>query len=251
MQLIEPKFEPKFIAAKAIRRELPAPGRHRGRALVALALLALALLGAANARAAAFEPQPLDEIRAAALAALGAGDDPAQATLDLALRLARCSQPLQAVASGAAMAQVRCPDAPGWRLFVPVRIHREADVVVLTVAAASGVPIAANQLAVQRREVGQAAGTTFSDPAALVGRIPSRALAPGRVPTEADLSLGAPLRRGDPVVLVSRVGGVEVRMRGRAMGAARAGGVVVVENTSSRRVLRGRVVADGVVEVML
>lgn len=216
-----------------------------------LGLFTLAVLAAASVRAAPPEAQPLAEIRRAAIAALGASDDQTQATLDPALRLARCRQPLQAVASGSKMAQVRCADSPGWRLFVPVRIRREADVVVLTVAAASGVPIAAHQLAVQRREVGQATGTTFSDPAALVGRIPSRALAPGLVPTEADLSLGAPLRRGDPVVLVSRIGGVEVRMQGRAMGAALAGGVIVVENTSSHRILRGRVVADGVVEVVL
>ena len=242
--------EPIFIAPKSIRRKRPSPGRVRRTVLVALGLLALAALAVADVRAAA-QSQPLDEIRAAAIAALGAGDDPAQATLDPALRLARCSQPLHAVASGPQTAQVRCADTPGWRLYVPVRIRREAEVVVLAVAAASGVPIAANQLAVQRREIGQAAGATFTDPAALVGRIPTRALAPGLVPTEADLSIGAPLRRGDPVVLVSRVGGVEVRMQGRAMGATQAGGVIVVENTSSRRSLRGRVVADGVVEVML
>jgi len=228
------------------------PASRGGGARITLALSMLAVLTtAASVGAATFEPQPLAEIRSAAIMALGAGDDEARATLDPALRLARCSQPLQAVASGSQMAQVRCGDTPGWRLFVPVRIHREADVVVLTVAAASGVPIAAHQLVVQRREIGQAAGTTFSDPSALVGRIPSRALAPGLVPTEADLSLGAPLRRGDPVVLVSRVGGVEVRVQGRAMGTAQAGGVIVVENTSSRRVVRGRVVADGVVEAVL
>lgn len=243
--------EPKFIHAKSVRREAPARGLHRGRACIALVGLVLAALIAANARAQSPQPQPLDEIRSAAIAALGAGDDHAQATLDPALRLARCSQPLQAVASGPKMAQVRCADTPGWRLFVPVRIHREADVVVLAVAAASGVPITASQLSVQRREVGQAAGATFSDPADLVGRIPSRALAPGLVPTETDLSVGMPLRRGDPVVLVSRVGGVEVRMQGRAMGPTQPGGVVMVQNTSSHRSLRGRVVGDGVVEVAL
>ncbi len=230
---------------------LVVPIVRQGGARAALALFTLALMAAAGAHAATFEPQPLADIRGAAIAALGARADQAQVTLDPALRLARCSQPLQAVASGSQMAQVRCADTPGWRLYVPVRIRREADVVVLTVAAASGVPIAANQLAVQRREIGQAAGATFSDPAALVGRIPSRALAPGLVPTEADLALGVPLRRGDPVVLVSRTGGVEVRMQGRALAPAQPGGVIAVENIASRRILRGRVVADGVVEVML
>jgi flagellar basal body P-ring formation protein FlgA len=72
----------------------------------------------------------------------------------------------------------------------------------------------------------------------------------GQLPTEHDLSLGAPLRRGDPVVLVSRTGGVEVRMPGRALGPAQSGGRISVENVSSRRVLRGRLVAEGTVELL-
>lgn len=215
------------------------------------AWLVVVWLGLLPLRAAALEAHPLDDIRAVAIAALGAGDaQSAEAVLAPTLRMARCSQPLQAVATGATTAQVRCDDAPGWRLYVPVRIRREADVVVLREPAPQGVPITAHQLAVQRRDVGGAQGATFEDPAALVGRIPARALAPGAVPTEADLALGAPLRRGDPVVLVSRTGTVEVRMPGRALGPARAGGTIAVENTSSRRVLRGRLVGEGVVELL-
>ncbi len=210
----------------------------------------LGCIACTAARAQAPAPQSLDDIGAAAIAALGAGDaQSAQAVVDPALRLPRCSRPLEAVASGPATAQVRCADDPGWRLYVPVRVHREAEVVVLRSPAAAGVPIAAGQLVVQRRDVGTADGAVFADPAALVGRVPNRALAPGAVPTEADLALGAPLRRGDPVVLVSRTGGVEVRTRGRALGPARAGGIVAVENPSSHRQLRGRLVSEGVVEL--
>ena len=222
---------------------------HSARAGVAVALLGWILFAAGQARAAA--PQPLDDIRAAAIAALGATDaQSAEAVLDPRLRLAQCSQPLRAIASGPKTAQVRCDDTPGWRLYVPVRVRRVADVVVLGTPAASGVPIAASQLVVQRRDIGDAAGATFSDPAALVGRIPNHALAPGVVPTEADLAIGRPLHRGDPVMLVSRTGGVEVRMPGRALGPARAGGMVAVENMSSHRVLRGRVAEEGVVELL-
>ena len=222
------------------------------RAGIALAALSiLASVAAAPARAATPEWQPLDDIRAAAIAAVGAGDaQSAEAVLAPTLRMARCTQPLQAVASGRRTAQVRCEDTPGWRLYVPVRVRREADVVVLRAPAAPGVPIAAGQLLVQRRDVGDVAGATFSDPAALVGRMPSRVLASGSIPTATDLALGQPLRRGDPVVLVSRAGPVEVRMRGRALGPARAGGTVAVENMSSHRVLRGRIVAEGVVELI-
>ena len=223
--------------------------RARPPAHAAMGLL-LALAGLAGT-AAATSTQPLESIAEAAVAALGAGDaQSAEAVLAPSLRLAQCSQPLQAVATGPTTAQVRCADSPGWHLYVPVRVRREADVVVLRSPAASGVPITADQLVVQTRDVGAAAGPTFSDPQALVGRVPTRALAPGVVPTEEDLSIGAPLRRGDPVVLVSRIGGVEVRVPGRALGPAQAGGRIGVENVSSRRVLRGRLVAEGTVELL-
>ncbi len=222
------------------------------RAGIVLAMLSILASGAVvPARAAMPESQPLDDIRAAAIAALGAGDaQSAEAVLAPRLRMARCSQPLQAVASGRRTAQVRCEDTPGWRLYVPVRVRREADVVVLRTPAMPGVPIAADQLLVQRRDVDEVAGAPFDEPHALVGRMPSRLLAAGSIPTEADLAMGQPLRRGDPVVLVSRAGPVEVRMRGRALDAARAGGTVAVENMSSHRVLRGRIVAEGVVELV-
>ena len=221
-----------------------APSR-RVRLLAAVALLGLA------AAAPAQPLQPPETIAEAAVRALGAADAAsAEAVLAPTLRLARCSQPLQAVATGPSTAQVRCADSPGWQIYVPVRVRREADVVVLRSPAPSGVPISAGQLVVQRRDIGGAAGATFDDPAALVGRVPARALAPGVVPTEHDLALGAPLRRGDPVVLVARSRGVEVRMPGRALGPAQSGGRIGVENVSSRRVLRGRLVADGVVELL-
>lgn len=222
------------------------------RRFLVLPLLA-SLLAAPAARAAEAQPpavQPLDAIRQAAFQALGADPARAQATLAPGLRLAACAQPLQAVASGARTALVRCPDAPGWKLYVPVQAHREADVVVLRTPAAAGVPLTADQLVVQRRTLPDDGPAPASDPGALVGQVPLRALAPGAMPAAGDFSAGPPLQRGDPVVLLTRVGGLEVRMAGRALGTTRQGGLVSAENVDSHRVVRGRLSAPGVVEVL-
>ncbi|GAB3094042.1 flagellar basal body P-ring formation chaperone FlgA [Lysobacter terrae] len=212
-------------------------------------LILAAMLACAGRALAGAEVHPLQDVRNAAITALGAPAD-AETTLDPALRLTRCVQPLQAVASGPRTALVRCPDAPGWRVYVQVQAHREADVVVLAMPASPGVPITAGHLVVQHREVAALAGTPFNDPAVLIGRIPSRLLAAGSVPTEADFGAIANLRRGDPVTLVARSGGVEVRMQGRALGAAQPGGRIAVENASSGRILRGRIIGDGEVEIL-
>lgn len=194
---------------------------------------------------------PVADILHAAEAALGGNGAQVEARVDTAVRMPACSQPLQAVAMGTRMAEVRCPDVGGWRLTVPARVRRDADVVVLTAPVQAGMTIDAAQVAVQRRDVANGSGVGMSDPSQVAGHVARRPLPAGSVVTAGDLADGAgALKRGDPVVIVSRAGGIEVRMGGRALGGAMAGAVVAVENLESKRIVRGRLVADGVVEVL-
>lgn len=211
----------------------------------------LALLAITGPAAAAPDPGITDPqaIRAVAIAALGASAGSAEATVDPNLRMAACSQPLQAVPTSARVVEVRCPDDPGWRLYVPVQVRQVEQVVVLTEPVAAGETITADMLAVRRRDMA-GAGQGFSNPGAVVGQVSGHALAPGAPLTRDDLSEGALLERGDPVVLVSRIGGIEVRVAGRSLGRAEPGEAVSVENTQSRRIIRGRLVGDGIVEVL-
>lgn len=158
-----------------------------------------ALLACISSPVAAQAMQDLQPIRDAALVALQAGPS-VQAMVAPGLRLTACSQPLTAQASTPVVAEVRCPDSPGWRLFVPVRT---------TIQAAARVAPPQEQ--------------------------------------EANAIL---VKRGDPVVLRASFGNSEVRMGGRALGQAMVGNVLNVENDSSHRIIRGRLSADGTVEVL-
>ncbi|GAA5078512.1 flagellar basal body P-ring formation chaperone FlgA [Lysobacter panacisoli] len=211
-------------------------------------LIALLALTPSLLQAGAF--QSPDSIRTAAIAAMGAAGQ-VDASVDSQLRMPACGQPLAATVAGATSVAVRCADNPGWQVYVPVRVRREADVVVLARPVRSDEPIGPEHLAVQRRELGQEAGPVVADPAAALGRRLRKAKPAGAVLTADDLGDEAALRRGDPVTLVSRAGGMEVRMGGRALGPARMGSTVSVENTGSRRIIRGRLVGPGVVEVNL
>jgi flagella basal body P-ring formation protein FlgA len=216
------------------------------RYLVATMLLVVVYVGRAAPAA-----TPVADILAAAEAALGGEGAQVQASVDSAVRMPACSQPLTGVALGPRMAEVRCADAPGWRLTVPARVRRDANVVVLLSPVQGGTAIDAAQLAVQRRDIAGGSGVGMSDPSQVAGHIARRAMPAGTVVTAGDLADGAgALKRGDPVVIVSRAGGIEVRMGGRALGGAMAGAVVAVENLESKRIVRGRLVADGVVEVL-
>lgn len=157
---------------------------------------------------AAIAQQGLQDVRAieqAALDAVQAGPG-AQALVAPELRLRACQQALIATPSAPTVAAVRCPDTPGWRVFVPVRVRGTAE---------NGAK-AADTLA------------AASDQASGSGQI----------------------RRGDPVILRARIGNSEVRMAGRALGQATAGNIVSVENDHSHRIIRGRLNADGTVDVI-
>jgi len=215
---------------------------------ISKALLTALALSPLLAMAGAF--QPVDSIRDAAIAAMGANVQ-AGASVDSRLRMPACTQPLAATVAGATSVAVRCADTPGWQLYVPVRVRREADVVVLARPVRFDEPIGPEHLAVQRRDLGANEGPVVTDPAAVVGKRLRRAMPAGAVLEADDVGGEDALKRGDPVTLVSRAGGMEVRMGGRAMGVGKVGSTISVENTASRRIIRGRVVGPGLVEVNL
>ena len=186
--------------------------------------------------------QPVDTIKAAALGALPVGAD-AEATLDPALRLPRCGAALVARVQGSNSVEVGCPD--GWRLFVPVRVRRSQTVLVLSRGIAPGETITADAFMPETRDASRIVGAAVADPAQAIGRVARRTLSAGAVLSATDLVAQRLIRRGDNVALVSRRGGVEVRVVGKALGDAGESERVTVENLSSRRVVQGVVGPGG------
>ncbi|WP_312315747.1 flagellar basal body P-ring formation chaperone FlgA [Stenotrophomonas sp.] len=213
------------------------------RTLVITVLLALA--GATVAPAfAAGAWQPVEAIRAAALSTLPAGSE-GETTLDSALRLPACGQALVAQPTATSTVEVSCPDAGGWRLFVPVKVRRNQTVLILNRGIAAGETIGVADITTAQRDAARIAGAALADPAAAVGRVARRTLAAGSLLSANDLVAQRLIRRGDNVSLVSRRGGVEVRVAGKALADAGENERVSVENLSSRKIVQGTVAASG------
>jgi flagella basal body P-ring formation protein FlgA len=210
--------------------------------MLRIATLVTGLLAASAVLAADF--QPVESIRAAALAALAPGSE-AEATLDPALRLPRCGAQLLARVQSAGSIEVSCPQDAGWRLFVPVRIRRNQTVLVMNRAIGAGQVISADAFTAETRDASRIVGAAVADPAQAIGQVARRTLSAGSVLSASDLVAPRLIRRGDNVALVSRRGGVEVRMAGKALGDAGENERVMVENLSSRRVIQGTVAAGG------
>lgn len=214
-------------------------------------MLAVGLGSALAGPVAAEGFQSPDTIRQTAMAAVpGAGTAGVEvdAVVDPALRMPLCVETLRAQPATAGTMEVVCPGGAGWRLYVPVRVRRLQDVLVLQRNLSAGEAISGAVVALENRDVAKFTGALV-DPQAIQGYSLRRPLAAGTVLTAADVLSPRLIRRGDSVTLVARAGGIEVRAMGRALGDAGQGERIGVENLSSRRMLQGVVGSSGEVEV--
>ena len=209
-----------------------------------MTLLVAAALAMAAPWAQAAQWQPVASIRAAALSTLAAGSE-GEAIVADALRLPQCGKPLAVQPTANTTVEVSCPDAGGWRLFVPVKVRHNQTVLVLTRGIATGETLSAADISTATRDAARIAGAVLADPAAAVGRIARRPLAAGSLLSGNDLLAQRLIKRGDNVALVARTGAVEVRIAGRALGDAGHNDRVSVENLSTRRIVQGVVDAAG------
>lgn len=189
------------------------------------------------------------QVRAAVVQALGGAVQPSDVAVAADLKLEPCPDAPVAVAKGLRTVEVRCESGRGWKIFVPVKASQIAPVVVMAKPARAGLPIHPDQLTIQQRDVAMMEGPGFGAVELVAGKVATRGLPPGAVVQPADLADGVLVKRGDPVQIQATAGTITVKMEGRALGSATLGGQVNVENIATRRVLRGRLVQDGVVQV--
>lgn len=223
-------------------------------------LLTAVLACLAGAAASAAEPEPLEQIRAAAqdyvAARLGGAVQASAGTLDPRLRMPACGQPLQAAApapnaGNAWSVAVHCAGPAVWTLYVPVRASERRQVVVLVRALAPGQPVPADALAVQERDVTALSYGYIDRPEDVVGKLLRRPLAAGAAVTPDALANPASVRRGQQVTLVSGGGGFVVRADGKALADGASGERIRAENLDTHRIVEGVVRDADTVEVGL
>jgi flagella basal body P-ring formation protein FlgA len=204
--------------------------------------------------------EPLADLTAAAqhyvAVQAGEGAQAQAAPLDSRLHLPVCGKTLEASAQtpnpGSAWSvAVHCAEPSAWTIYIPVRVSQHRQVVVLRHPLAPGMPVPADALAMEDRDVGalpygyllsldDAAGKTLRRPLTVGAPVPPDALA-----------APASVHRGQDVTLVGRSNSFEVRASGKALGDAATGERVRAENLDSHRVVEGVVRDANTVEVGL
>lgn len=177
--------------------------------------------------------------------------------LDSRLRLKACSAPLEMSVSdeqrsgGNLTVHTRCPGPVAWALYVPAQIAVYREVAVASRSLGRGHRLSSADMDQELRDTGQLRQGFVVDPASAIGKELRRPLKPGEPVRLGLLTEPMVVERGDQVRLRARVGTISVDTTGTALGSGRVGDQVRVRNDRSERVVRGRVTAQGTVEVTL
>jgi len=147
---------------------------------------------------------------------------------------------------GRTAVRVRCNEARGWSISVPVQVRVSANLFISTRALPMGYTLREDDLATQPTETSQSGGIT--DAKQVVGKVLRHGIAAGQVLREDMLRPPYSIVQGQVVQLIVRGNKFSIRNEGVALNNASEGQLVKVR-TSSGRSLSGIAGADGMVEI--
>ncbi|MCR4299000.1 MAG: flagellar basal body P-ring formation chaperone FlgA [Gallionella sp.] len=141
---------------------------------------------------------------------------------------------------------VRCNEANGWSIFVPVQIKVSLNILVSARLLPLGHTLQKEDIANQAIETSRTGGLT--DPKQAVGKVLRYGIAAGQILREDMLRLPYSVTRGQVVQLAVQGSGFSIRSEGVALSNASEGQTVQIR-TNLGRVISGVARAGGVVEI--
>ncbi|WP_377705627.1 flagellar basal body P-ring formation chaperone FlgA [Pseudoduganella sp. UC29_71] len=139
-----------------------------------------------------------------------------------------------------------CPGDAGWKYEFVVRARVTARVAVMAADVASGKPVDAADVALERRDI-SLVSDTVSDLALLEGMSARRSLRSGELLRQNMLTAQLLVKRGEAVRIVARNEQIEVSMAGEALDPGARGALIRVRNNNGN-VIKARVTGAGTVE---
>jgi len=134
---------------------------------------------------------------------------------------------------------------------IPVRVRIDGDVEVLvtTRSLRRGDVVGAGDVVLRKRMLSRAGNSPALDVSEVAGKVLRRALGRNRVVSLSDLTEKPLVERGQQVTLVLRTESMAIGCPGEAREDGRKGDYITVKNEMSGKLVKGRVLADGTVEV--
>jgi len=177
--------------------------------------------------------------------------------LDSRLRLAQCSEKLQAFAppgrkrTGRTTVGVRCTDSKPWSLYVPVTVSIMGQTVVATRDLLRGELVTAADVRLEQQDLTRLHSGYLSALDLAVGKRVKRTIRQGGIIKPTQIVAPTLIKKGAEVTITVNSNRIQVRTKGKALGSGGPGERIRVRNLSSNKVLEATVVSAGIVQVDL
>ena len=192
--------------------------------------------------------------------AIGTSDDSVVITtkpLDKRLQLHKCEIPLQAFwppganQSGHTSVGIRCNDDKPWKIYISAQIKQYQQVWVAITALSRGTVLDRSHVALERKQISSHQREYFSIDQNPIGLITKRPLRRGDIVQALAVDKPIAVKRGDRVIVIARVNGLEIRTAATALNSAAEGDRIRVQNVSSKKELEGTLHKNSVVHVSI
>lgn len=176
-------------------------------------------------------------------------------SLDKRLRLQACFEPLQItftrpdLTHGNTSLTVQCPEAPYWKILLPVSIALYDDVLITSRPVLRGELLDSTSVKIKKQNISGLRQGYYRKDADLTHLQSRRNLRSGTVLTPTAVSQRLMVKSGQLVTIVLDYKGIAIRTTGKALQSARLGDVIRVKNSQTSKVVEGIVQGDALVRV--
>ena len=146
---------------------------------------------------------------------------------------------------------VSCDGERPWRMYLSVSLEIYGDALVAARPLNRGDRVTPAMVSTERVQVNSVRQGAITRPENLIGLEMKRPVRAGTPFTPHLVTSPDAVARGDHVMITARSKAFAVQTRGKALANGRIGEQVLVENLSSSRTVRARVVAPGKVEIAM
>jgi flagella basal body P-ring formation protein FlgA len=144
---------------------------------------------------------------------------------------------------------IACPGPQAWTLFVAAQLSVYREVAVAQRPIPRGSYVSPDQIQIQEQDVTQATQGYYTQIKDLIGALATRSIAAGRVITPGSISPPRIVNRGERVTIMASSDTLSIKATGVSLADAAFGELVQVRNTSSNKVVEGRVTGPGMVSI--
>lgn len=174
---------------------------------------------------------------------------------DSRLKLRACAEELHvfwppgAPKSGSTTLGVECPETRSWKIYVRVVITIFDYIAVISAPVRRGDTVSPDNVDLQLVDISNVPNGTAPDFKQWLDYRYKRQLSPGRPLTLGMIEPPKLVHKGEDVMIINRSTTLTVRMKGTALADGAEGAHINVLNNSSDRIIRGKVVSAGLVQV--